>query len=144
MAAIAKARKENLQTMFKGATIVYGKTSAVGSAKSIASSGYKIYSSAKALASTGAAAASAASSGGFRAQAQQMIMDAVGVDQLQDLIEVITSEAVEHLVKEMLPYVGIVMSSYKAASAWKQVVDQARKQLAWDAYTAAVTEIRGA
>jgi len=37
MAAIAKARKENLQTMFKGATIVYGKTSAVGSAKSIAS-----------------------------------------------------------------------------------------------------------
>ena len=138
MAAIAKARKENLQTMFKGATIVYGKTSAVGSAKSIASSGYKIYSSAKALASTGAAAASAASSGGFRAQAQQMIMDAVGVDQLQDLIEVITSEAVEHLVKEMLPYVGIVMSSYKAASAWKQVVDQARKQLAWDAYTESV------
>ena len=135
MAAIAKARKENLQTMFKGATIVYGKTSAVGSAKSIASSGYKIYSSAKALASTGTAAASAASSGGFRAQAQQMIMDAVGVDQLQDLIEVITSEAVEHLVKEMLPYVGIVMSSYKAANAWKQVVDQARKQLAWDAYT---------
>ena len=98
MAAIAKARKENLQTMFKGATIVYGKTSAVGSAKSIASSGYKIYSSAKALASTGAAAASAASSGGFRAQAQQMIMDAVGVDQLQDLIEVITSEACQKVM----------------------------------------------
>jgi len=28
MGVIAKARKENLQTMFKGATIVYGKTSA--------------------------------------------------------------------------------------------------------------------
>ena len=61
MATIAKARKEHLQTMFNGATIVYGKMSAVGSTKSIATSGYKIYSAAKTLASTGTAAASAAS-----------------------------------------------------------------------------------
>src|SRR5690242_7244458 len=83
MAAIAKARRENLQSMFAGATIVYGKTSAAGSAKNLLSSGAKVYSSVKKLASAGAAAgsaASAASSGGLRAQAQQMILDAVGVD----------------------------------------------------------------
>jgi len=134
MATIAKARRENLQSMFSGATIVYGKTSAAGSAKSIVSAGGKVYSSVKKLTSSGAAAASAASSGGLREQAQQMILDAVGVD-LGDLIEVITNNAMEELIKEMLPYVGILVSSYKAANAWKAVVTQARKDLGWDAYT---------
>jgi hypothetical protein len=135
MAAIAKARKDNLQTMFAGATIVYGKASAAGSAKSIVSAGKTIYTNTKTLLSAGGTAANAASSGGLRAQAQQLIMDAVGVDQISDLIEVITSSALEELVKEMIPYVGIIFSSYKAANAWKAVVDQARKELGWDAYT---------
>ena len=134
MATIAKARRDNLKSMFDGATIVYGKTSAAGSAKSIVSAGGKVYSSVKKLTSTGGAAASAASSGGLREQAQQMILDAVGVD-LGDLIEVITNNALEELIKEMMPYVGILVSSYKAANAWKAVVTQARKDLGWDAYT---------
>jgi hypothetical protein len=134
MATIAKARRDNLKSMFDGATIVYGKTSAAGSAKSLVSAGGKVYSSVKKLTSTGAAAASAASSGGLREQAQQMILDAVGVD-LGDLIEVITNNALEELIKEMMPYVGIIVSSYKAANAWKAVVTQARKDLGWDAYT---------
>jgi hypothetical protein len=136
MAAIAQARKANLREMFAGATISYGKSSAAGSAKSVVSAGKKVYSNVKKLTATGAPAASAASSsgGGLRAQAQQMIVEAVGVD-LGDLIEVITNNAVEELIKEMLPYVSIVVSSYKAANAWKSVVTQARKELAWDAYT---------
>jgi hypothetical protein len=134
MAAIAKARKENLHAMFSGATIVYGKTSAAGTAKSIVSAGKTVYTSVKTLTSAGGAAASAASSGGLRAQAQQLILDTVGVD-LGDLLEVITNSAFEELLKEMMPYVGVLVSSYKAANAWKQVVDQARKELGWDAYT---------
>ena len=139
MAAIAKARRENLQTMFSGATIVYGKTSAAGSAKSLLSAGKTIYTNVKTLTSAGASVASAASSGGggLRAQAQQLILDTVGVD-LGDLLEVITNNAFEELLKEMMPYVGVIVSSYKAANAWKQVVDQARKELDWDAYTDAV------
>ena len=134
LGAIAKARRENLQSMFAGATIVYGKSSAAGSAKSLATAGGKVYSSAKKLASAGTSAADAASSGGLRAQAQQMILEAVGVD-LGDLLEVITNNALEQLIQEMMPYVGIVTSSYKAANAWKAVVQQARKDLGWDAYT---------
>lgn len=137
LAAIAKARRENLQSMFGGATIVYGKTSAAGSAKSLLSAGHKVGSSVKKLASTGSSAASAASSGGVRAQAQQLILETVGVD-LGDLLEVITNDALEQLVTEMMPYIGIVLSSYKAATAWKAVVQQARKDLGWDAYTDAV------
>jgi hypothetical protein len=135
MATIARARKENLQTMFGGATIVYGKVSAAGTAKTLLSTGKGIYKNVRTLASAGGTAASAASSSGLRAQAQKLIVEAVGVDSLQDLIEVITNGVVEELVKEMLPYVGIITSSYKAANAWKAVVDQARKELDWDAYT---------
>lgn len=135
MAAIAKARKENLQAMFKGATIVYGKTSAAGSAKTVVSAGATVYRNASQLASLGSTATKAAASGGVRAQAEQLILDAVGVEQIGDLIEVITNHALTELVKEMMPYVGIIMSSYKAGIAWKAVVDQARKEMGWDDYT---------
>ena len=137
LAAIAKARRENLQSMFAGATIVYGKTSAAGSAKSLLSSGHKVASSVKKLTSTGSKAASTGGSGGLRGQAQQLILETVGVD-LGDLLEVVTNDALEQLITEMTPYVGIVLSSYKAATAWKAVVQQARKDLGWDAYTEAV------
>jgi hypothetical protein len=135
MAALAKARKDNLRTMFDGATVVYGKTSAAGAAKSVLSSGAKVYKCANQLIAPAAATAKAASSGGLRAQAEQMILDAVGVDQIGDLIEVITNHAVQELIKEMMPYVGIITSSYKAANAWKAVVQQARTELGWDDYT---------
>ena len=59
----------------------------------------------------------------------------MGVEQLGDLLEVITNHAFQELVKEMMPYVGIITSSMKAANAWKAVVDQARKELGWDDYT---------
>src|SRR6476660_8032999 len=78
MAAIASARKNNLRTMFEGATISSGKSSAAGSAKSVLTAGGKIASSVKKLASTGAdAATTAASSGGLRARAEQLIAEAV-------------------------------------------------------------------
>jgi hypothetical protein len=138
MAAIAKARRDNLRNMFEGAEIVYGKTSAAGAAKNVVAAGGKVYSSVKKLASAGAAAGQAASSGGIRAQAEKLILEAVGIEEIGDLIEVITDHAVQELVQEMMPYVGIVTSSVKAAAAWKAVVDQARKELGWDDYTTMV------
>ena len=138
MAAIAKARRDNLRDMFEGAEIVYGKTSAAGAAKNVVAAGGKVFSNVKKLASVGAAAGQAASSGGLRAQAEKLILEAVGIDEIGDLIEVITDHAVQELVQEMVPYVGIVTSSVKAAAAWKAVVDQARKELGWDDYTTMV------
>lgn len=140
LATIAKARKENLRTMFDGAEIVYGKTAAGGTAKSLVTAGKKVHSSVKALQGGAKAAGKAAASTGLRAQAEKLVLEAVGITELGDLIEVITNEAVEQLVQEMIPYVGIVTSSYKAANAWKQVVQQARKELNWDAYTSYVLE----
>jgi hypothetical protein len=139
MAAMSKARQDNLVSMFKDAKIVYGKVSAAGTAKTVVSAGHTVYSATRKLVEGGGAVASTAqAAGGLRAQAQQLIIETVGVDSIGDLLEVITSEAVETLVKEMVPYVGIVVSSYKAANAWKQVVQQARKELGWDAYADAV------
>jgi hypothetical protein len=138
LATIARARKDNLTAMFKDSKIVYGKMSAAGTAKSVVSAGKTVGSSIKTLIGAGGSAASAASSGGVRSQVEALISQTVGVDNIGDLIEVITNEAVEHLIKEMTPYVGLIMSSYKAGMAWKQVVDQARKELSWEEYTGAV------
>jgi hypothetical protein len=140
LSTIAKARRDNLRTMFEGATIVYGKTSAAGTGKSLVSAGAKVGKSVKQLLPAGATTAKAAASGGLRAQAEQLIVDAVGVESLGDLIEVITNHAVQELVKEMMPYVGIITSSVKAANAWKAVVQQARKELGWDDYTGFILE----
>lgn len=139
LGAIAQARRDNLRTMFTGAQIVYGKTSAAGTAKSVVTAGYKVQQNAQLLlASGGAAAVQATRSSGLRAQAERLIVEAVGVDGIGDLLEAITNHAVEELIKEMVPYVGIITSSYKAGMAWKQVVEQARKELDWDSYTKVV------
>jgi len=139
LGAIAQARRDNLRTMFTGATISYGAMSAAGTAKGVVSAGHKVGQSAQQLlASGGAAATQAAKSGGLRAQAERLIVETVGVDSIGDLLEAITSHAVEELIKEMVPYVGIITSSYKAGMAWKQVVQQARKELDWDSYTSVV------
>ncbi len=50
LGTIARARQENLRAMFGGATIVYGKVSAAGSAKSIVLAGRKVGKNAKSLA----------------------------------------------------------------------------------------------
>ena len=134
LGVIARARQENLVTMFTGAEIVYGRMSKKAATEKLGGAGKQVYDSAKSL----GGAAKSKGSFGVRAQAEKLITEAVGVDQLTDLIGVITNEAVERLVKEMMPYVGIIMSSYKAAKAWKAVVDQARKSLNWDAYTGMV------
>ena len=133
LGTIARARQENLVQMFTGASIVYGKMSKAAATANLGKAGKGIHDNAKSL-------GGAVKSGGFgiRAQAEKLITEAVGVDQLGDLIGVITNEAVERLVKEMVQYVGLITSSYKAAKAWKAVVDQARKSLNWDAYTGMV------
>jgi hypothetical protein len=138
MATIAKARQENLRAMFTGAEIVYGKTSAAGAAKSLLTAGHYVGSATKTLITGASSVTTVASVGSIRSHAEQLIKEAVGVDSLEDLIEVITDHAVQELVQEMMPYVGIITSSVKAGSAWKAVVSQARKQLGWDAYTGAI------
>jgi hypothetical protein len=139
LGTIARARRDNLRTMFAGATIVYGKVAAAGSAKSVVTAGKSVHKHAQTLITSGGASAkSVARSSGLRAQAERLVAETVGVDSLGDLIGVITNQAVEELVKEMIPYVGIITSSYKAGLAWKAVVEQARKELGWSAYTSVI------
>lgn len=133
LAAIANARRDNLQTMFAGARVVYGALSKAQATHGLQKHGRAV----KKHASTLKTAAIGSGAGGPIDQARAMIVEAVGVD-MPDLVAVITSQAVEELVKEMTPYVGLFTSSGKAAMAWKQVYEQARAELAWDTYTPAI------
>ena len=130
LGAIARAREENLQTMFAGSRVVYGALSKAQAAHGLRKHGKAVSTNAKTLKT----AALGSSAGGPIDQARAMIAEAVGVD-MPDLVAIITSQAIEELVKEMTPYVGLFTSSAKAANAWKEVYDQARAELGWDEYT---------
>lgn len=130
LAAIANARRDNLQTMFTGARVVYGALSKAQAAHGLRKHGKAVNKHASTLKT----AAFGSGAGGPIDQARAMIAEAVGVD-MPDLIAIITSQAVEELVKEMTPYVGLFTSSAKAAMAWKEIYEQARADLGWDAYT---------
>jgi hypothetical protein len=136
LATIARARQEHLITMFSGARIVYGKTAKATAAYKIGSTGKKVYSTASKL--TKGAAVAKTASGGLRAKAIELITDAVGIQDIGDLAEVIAGEAVEQLIAEMMPYVGIVVSGYKAAKAWKQLIEETRTRYRWNELTPAV------
>lgn len=137
LSTIAKARQEHLTSMFSGAQLVYGKTAKATTVGGVLSSGKKVYSSASKLLGGAKEVAKTAGSGGVRAKAIELITQCVGVD-LGDLIDTIAAEAVERLIAEMTPYVGIVMSGYKAAKAWKQLVEEIHTRYHWDELTPAV------
>jgi hypothetical protein len=134
LGAIAKARQDNLATMFAGSSVVYAGAAKLKAVGALGLAGRKIYTNAKVLPSPGQLALDF----GIRAEAERLIVEAVGVVTIGDLIGAITNEAVEQLVKEMTPYVGIIHSSYKAAQAWQRILENARRSLDWESYTGMV------
>lgn len=130
MNAIATARRQHLQTMFGGARVVYGHVSKGTAVYNVRKHGKAVNQHATELRK----AITGSDKPGLVAQARAMVADAVGID-MPELVGIITSEAVEELVKEMTPYVGLFTSAGKAAIAWKQVIEGARAELGWDEYT---------
>lgn len=137
LSTIARARQEHLTSMFSGSVLTYGLAAKATAVYKIGSTGKKVYSSATKL-TAGTATAATGGGGGVRAKAMEMIAELVGLDDLGDLVDVIASEAVEQLIAEMVPYVGIVRSGYKAATAWKKLIEEAHQLYHWDELTPAV------
>jgi hypothetical protein len=129
MGTIARARRDNLDTMFKGARVVYGKESlkelgseCQGAAKDIHEHAAKLFGGAKSL------------GGGVQARVLEVITQTVGVENFQVVVDIAGPVIASELVKQMTPWIGLIYSGGKAAQAWKEVVDQARHHLKFDAY----------
>lgn len=54
--------------------------------------------------------------------AQSFIVDCAGVDNIQDIVSVVTSEVAKQLIAEVTPFIGVAVSGGKLALATKTVV----------------------
>lgn len=131
LGVIAKARRDNLDTMFRGASVVYGKHSlnelrseCQDAAKDIYENGKQVLELGKAIKVGGSA----------QAKVLQVITETVGVENIQVISDIVGPIVTNELVKQMTPWIGLIYSGGKAAKAWAEVVEQARHHLKWDDY----------
>lgn len=119
-AAISAARRDNLRTLFTGARIQYGALSVAKVGATVAMTGNAMRG---AISEIGAAARPAVlSPGRIRAAAEALIQKCADVDNIGELVEVVGSDLVEQLIKEVMPVVGVLMSARGTAVAWAGVI----------------------
>jgi hypothetical protein len=122
MAEVARARRQVTVTMFTGTKLRFGKKAAAKEAAGLATSGYSVYSSAKPLV-TGVATATKVSAPAIRNAAEQFITTCAGVDNIREIVEVISSDATQNLIAEVTPVISVLYSGGKMMLAAKQVTE---------------------
>lgn len=123
LAAIAKARRSNLVNMFSGTRLKFGTKDKAKVVKDLGSAGKSVVSSAKKVASGAKAASTAVSAPGIREAAEKFITTCSGVDNIHEIVEVISGEATKNLIAEVTPIVGVVVSGAKLIQAGKAVAE---------------------
>ena len=116
---LAKARRTALQNMFNGTKLVFGTADKIESKGKILKSAKKVGKNAKKLADIGKN--SSESSSMIQSAAQDFIKNCAGVENIEEVIAAITSEAVSELVSEITPVVGAAYSAFKAGKAAKSI-----------------------
>ncbi len=123
---LATARLQALNAMFTGTRLKFGTKSAISAAAGMANSGRVIASNARKLAKGGGSAAGAATnSSNTISMVNDFISGCADVPGLHAVAEAIGTEAMENLVAEVVPFVSIVNSARKLATATAHVVDDA-------------------
>lgn len=125
MAEIARQRRLNTGLMFQGTKLKFGAMDSLKTGKNLLKKGRSIHKTSTKLASN------VASGGGpnpvlLKKTAEEFITTCAGVDGIEDVMEVITGEALSNLIGEITPFVGILLSSKKAAVSWKKVIEDGR------------------
>ena len=120
------ARLQALNAMFTGTQLKFGTKSALSAVAGMAKSGKAIASGAQKIGKAGSTAAStASSSSGTLSMVTDFISGCADVPGLDAVAEAIGAEALENLVAEVIPFVGIINSGRKLAQATVRVVDDA-------------------
>lgn len=123
---LAMARLQALNAMFSGTQLKFGTKSAISAAAGMANSGRVIATNAKKLAKGGSSAAGAATNSSTTiSMVNDFIQGCADVPGLDAVAEAIGVEAMENLVAEVIPFVSIVNSARKLATATARVVDDA-------------------
>ena len=126
MGELAKARQRLLINMFNGTQLKMGAKSKAAAAKSIASDVKDVGSNLKKVVKGGSQAAKSGGgalleSSGIKTMVQDFIVQCADVSGIEEVMAAIGAEAVQNLVAEIAPIVGILRSGYKLADAAKTV-----------------------
>jgi hypothetical protein len=138
LGAIARARQDNLQSLFEGTELTFAKYSrqkciknALSDAASLGSQTKKLIQGVK----SGSTTASAISQvGDIHSNGVEFIQIASNITDYSDVVSAVGSEVLHSLVSEMTPFIGVLTSSVKAASSWRAVVANARDVYKSDYY----------
>lgn len=125
MAYLAKARRELVQAMFAGTQLKFGTSSALSNGKSLLGSGKSVYSQSSKLAKGAGEGSKLLSTPGIQQAVHGFITECAGIDNIHELLAVISSEALSELVAEIAPVIGVLYSGAKLAKATKAVVEDA-------------------
>jgi hypothetical protein len=138
---IAKARRRLLVNMFAGTNLKFNKTSALASGKKLVSSGKKVRSGVTKLSpgasklgsgagklgsgvsnlGSGAGKVVTAATSEIEKVVRDFIVQCADVENLEEIISVITTETMSELITEVTPFVGVVASGAKMGKAAKAV-----------------------
>jgi hypothetical protein len=125
MNELAKARRMAMQNMFGGTKLVFGTLDKAKSGLKVLKSGRKVKKSSQKMAQ-GAQATGGPAAYEIRKQAEAFIKTCCDVDNIEDVVEALTSEVLSELISEITPFIGIAMGAFKTAKSAKAVVDDGR------------------
>jgi hypothetical protein len=120
---IARARRQMTLNMFQGTQLKFSVGGAASTGKSLLSTGNSIRSDVTKLVKGTGAATQAANPQGLNHLAQNFIVECAGVDNIQEIVGVVTSEVTKELIAEVTPFIGVAVSGAKLALATKAVVE---------------------
>lgn len=120
MGVLARERRGLLVNMFAGTQLKFGSAHALDDAKTLLTTGKKLQSGGKKLLEGSKAVAQTP---GIKQAVEEFVKTCADIDNIQDIAEVIGSEALADLLAEIAPYVGILWSGKKLAQATKAVVE---------------------
>jgi hypothetical protein len=129
MGTIARARKDNLRTMFEGTRFTFSKYAREKTTKDVLHDAKKLKKAGKKIKEgieTGSQVPSGVSQAGeIQANCREMIGIAADIN-YTDVMHAVGSEVMTSLVAEMMPIVGVIISSAKAVQSWRSVVEEVR------------------
>jgi hypothetical protein len=120
---IAKVRRQIMVNMFAGTQLKFGTLASLKAGKSLLTSGKKLHSNGGKLSSgAGGIAKASLSLPGMQDAFKDFLAECADVQNIGEVIEVIGAEAMQNLVAEVTPVLGVLYSGFKTGKAAKTVV----------------------
>ena len=134
LAAICKARNNNLVTLFSGTKLVFGKYAVLQGFASLGSSAESVGSGIKKLGSTAVNASQAASPGQIVQGGEKLLTACTGIHSISTLKEVLGGDALHTFIGEVTPLIGILTSGYNSCKNWYAVIQGVHTLYKYDDY----------